>query len=70
MKFCIIIFIFVLSVCDNALATKKIDKKEQHKDKIHSIFDVDINNITVEICCLPKRDPKSPMAHVPIGSWF
>lgn len=47
--------------------------KPEHKpgDRIISIFDAfDSDNITVEICCLPKRKPNDPMAHVPIGSWF
>ena len=59
--------------CDVALAQNK--KNPEHKNvpvenKYHSIFDIDTDNIKVEICCLPKRKPNDPMAHVPIGSWF
>ena len=69
MKFIISIMI-VLSLCDISMAKNKEKKIEEPKDKYHSIFHLDTNNIKVEICCLPKRKPNDPMAHVPIGSWF
>lgn len=69
MKYIIAIMI-ILFLCDMSMAKNKEKKIEDHKDKIHSIFDIDTNNITIEICCLPKRKPNDPMAHVPIGSWF
>ena len=61
----------VLSLCNISFAKNKEKKIENPKEhKYHSIFDIDTDNIKVEICCLPKRKSNDPMAHVPIGSWF
>jgi len=65
----IILVIALLLSSNVAIAKKKVEHKEQ-THTYHSIFEIDTNNITVEICCLPKRKPNDPMTHVPIGSWF
>ncbi|NDB60851.1 hypothetical protein EB001_20765 [bacterium] len=69
MKFIISIMI-VLSLCDISMAKNKDKKIEERKDKYHSIFDLDTNNITVEICCLPKTKPDRPTYPISPGSWF
>ena len=72
MKKIILAFIMIF-FCSFALAENKKLQEQKNvtiEKNYHSIFDLDTNNITVEICCLPKRKPNDPMAHVPIGSWF
>ena len=72
MKRFILSFIMIF-FCSVALAQNKKNPEQKNipvEKKYHSIFDLDTNNIKVEICCLPKRKPNDPMAHVPIGSWF
>jgi hypothetical protein len=39
--------------------------KMEKKHKYRSIFDIDPNNITIELCCPRKPNPKSPMEHLP-----
>jgi hypothetical protein len=47
------------------------EQPKKKSDKIISIFDAfDSDNITVEVCCLPKGKPDFPFYPIPPGSWF
>ena len=63
-----ILVIALLLSSDVAIAKKKVEYKEQ-THTYRSIFDADLNNLKVEICCLPKKDPKNP-THWYNGMWF
>jgi hypothetical protein len=72
MKKIILSFIMIF-FCSVALAQNKKIQEQNNvpvEKKYHSIFELDTNNITVEVCCLPKGKPDFPFYPVPPGSWF